>query len=59
MLESMAIGKGGTLPLLWHDLRCLTTDPDLIAVCLFAGLGLTAALHPSVLRRSPDQGGVR
>jgi len=44
MRGSMAIEKGGPLTLLWHDLYRLTIDPHLIAVCLFAGLGLTAAL---------------
>jgi hypothetical protein len=40
----MVIDKGGLLSLLRHDLRRLTIDPDPIAVCLFAGLRLTAAL---------------
>lgn len=42
MLGPIAIDKGGLLTILWE--RRLTIDPDLIAVCLFAGLGLTAAL---------------
>ena len=42
MLGPIAIDKGGLLTILWE--RRLAIDPDLIAVCLFAGLGLTAAL---------------
>jgi len=44
MLEPVGIDKGRPLAFLAHDLRRLTIDPDLIAVCPFAGLGLTAAL---------------
>ena len=38
MLEPVAIDKGGPLAFLAHDLR------RVVAVCLFASLGLTAAL---------------
>ena len=44
MLAPMAIEKGGPLACLAHDLRHLSNDQDLVAVCLFASLGLTAAL---------------
>ena len=44
MLAPMAIEKGGPLACLAHDLRRLSNDQDLVAVCLFASLGLTAAL---------------
>ena len=43
MLEPVAIDKGGPLAFLAHDLRRVTNDQDLVAVCLFASLGLTAA----------------
>jgi hypothetical protein len=44
MLQPMVIEKGGLLAFLRHDLRRVTNDQDLVAVCLFASLGLTAAL---------------
>jgi hypothetical protein len=39
----IAIDKGRPLAFLAHDLRRVTNDQDLVAVCLFASLGLTAA----------------
>jgi hypothetical protein len=49
MLQPMVIERGGPLAFLRHDLRRLAKDQDLVAVCLFAGLGLTAALTLSFL----------
>lgn len=43
MLGPIAINKGRPLAFLAHDLRRVTNDQDLVAVCLFASLGLTAA----------------
>jgi hypothetical protein len=44
MLGLIAIDKGRQLAFLAHDLRRVTNDQDLVAVFLFASLGLTAAL---------------
>ena len=44
LLELPAVDKRGSLTFVSHDLRRLTIDPDLAAVCLFAALGLTSAL---------------
>ncbi len=50
MLGPIAIDKSGLLTLLWE--RRFTIDPDLIAVCLFADLRLTAALTLASLWRT-------
>jgi hypothetical protein len=44
----MVIERGRPSASLRHDLRRPTSDPDLVAVCLFAGLGLTPALTLAV-----------
>jgi hypothetical protein len=44
MLEPVGIDKSGPLAFPAHNLRRVTNDQDLVAVCLFATFGLTAAL---------------